>query len=95
MSSYLNKMNKLALEFKCKCRVEDFDELIILITNIKQLLTKQIVFTTDDTISNTLLIINKAVLSDAEKLTYTTETRFQIEHIRNCMIDKIVEIQRR
>lgn len=88
-------MNKLALDFQCKCRVEDFEELNILITSIKQLLTKQIVFTTDDAISNTLFIINKALLTDAEKLTYTTERRFQIEHIRNRMIDKIVEIQRR
>ena len=93
--SYLDKMNKLAIDFQCKCRVEDFEDLNILITSIKQLLTKQIIFTTDDAISNTLLIINKAVLTDAEKLTYTTETRFQIEHIRNRMIDKIVEIQRR
>ena len=88
-------MNKLALDFQCKCRVEDFEDLNILITSIKQLLTKQIIFTTDDAISNTLFIINKAVLTDAEKLTYTTETRFQIENIRNRMIDKIVEIQRR
>jgi hypothetical protein len=93
--SYLDKMNKYALDFKLKCLDKDFDELDILINKLKPLLTKKIEFETDDTISNTFLIINKATLSKNEKITYTNETLFQIENIRNSMIDKIVEIQRR
>jgi hypothetical protein len=93
--SYLDKMNKYALDFKLKCLEKDFDELDILITKLKPLLIKNFDFETDDTISNTFLIINKATLSKNEKITYTTETLFQIENIRNSMIDKIVEIQRR
>jgi hypothetical protein len=93
--SYLDKMNKFALDFNSKCLGKDFDELNILIIKLKQLLEKQILFTTDDAISNALLIINEAVLTNNEKLTYTSDTLFQIENIRNSMIDKIVEIQRR
>ena len=93
--NYLDKMNKFALEFNSKCRDKDFDELNILISKLKPLLTKKIEFETNDTISNTLLIINYSVFSDNEKLTYNAETLFQIENIRNSMINKIVEIQRR
>ena len=93
--SYLDEMNNYWLDFKSKCLDKDFDELNILIIKQKQLMTKQILFTNDDAISNTLLIINHSTLNDNEKLTYTTETLFQIENIRNSMIDKIVEIQRR
>lgn len=93
--NYLDKMNKFALDFNSKCRDKDFDELNILISKLKPLLTKKIDFETNDTISNTLLIINNASLIDKEKITYTSETLFQIENIRNSMINKIVEIQRR
>lgn len=93
--TFLDKMNKYALDFKSKCRVEDFYELDILIIKLKPLLTTDIEFETNDTISNTFLIINKATLSKKEKITYTTDILFQIENIRNSMIDKIVEIQRR
>lgn len=93
--SYLDKMNKYALDFKSKCMEKDFEELDILITNLKPLLTKKIEFETNDTISNTFFIINKATLSEKEKITYKAETLFQIENIRNSMIDKIVEIQQR
>jgi hypothetical protein len=93
--NYLDKMNKFALDFNSKCRDKDFDELNILISKLKPLLTKKIEFETNDTISNTLLIINYSVFSDNEKLTYNAETLFQIENIRNSMINKIVEIQRR
>ena len=93
--NYLDKMNKYALDFKSKCLDKDFDELNILIIKLKPLLTKKIDFETNDTISNIFLIINKATLSEKEKITYTIDTLFQIENIRNSMIDKIVEIQRR
>ena len=93
--SYLDKMNKYALEFKSKCLDKDFDELDILINKLKPLLTQKIDFETDDTISNAFFIIHKATLSEKEKNTYKAETLFQIENIRNSMIDKIVEIQRR
>lgn len=93
--TFLDKMNKYALDFKLKCLEKDFDELDILITKLKPLLIKNFDFETDDTISNTFLIINKATLSNNEKITYITETLFQIENIRNSMIDKIVKIQRR
>ena len=93
--NYLDKMNKYALDFKSKCLDKDFDELNILIIKLKPLLTKKIDFETNDTISNIFLIINKATLSKKEKITYTIDTLFQIENIRNSMIDKIVEIQRR
>ena len=93
--NYLDKMNKYALDFKSKCLDKDFDELNILISKLIPLLAKKIDFETNDTISNIFLIINKATLSEKEKITYTNDTLFQIENIRNSMIDKIVEIQRR
>ena len=93
--NYLDEMNKYALDFKSKCLDKDFVELNILIIKLKPLLTKKIEFETNDTIYNTLLIINKATLNEKEKITYKAETLFQIENIRNSMIDKIVEIQRR
>ena len=77
--TFLDKMNKYALDFKNKCRVEDFDELNMLIIKLKPLLTKNIEFETNDTISNTFFIIHKATLSEKEKITYTTDTLFQIE----------------